>query len=184
MKPLFTIHAGEYLVGSFIEEKFTNLNVWVPTKDVGIDLIVTDKNNKNTITLQVKFSKDFLVTHMSDIFQSGLEACGWWTLNSEKIKKSKADLWIFVLHAFNQRKQHYIMIKPSELISRLTKLHGSLKTLQTYLWVTKNKKCWETRGLKKRDQVLIANDAFKSQQRNFTSFLNNWSQLEKLNRER
>ena len=145
---------------------------------------MTDRNNKKTISIQVKFSKDFLPTHMADIFQSGLKACGWWTLNREKIKKSNADLWIFVLHAFNQKTQHYIIIKPSELISRLTELHGSLKTLQTYLWVTKNKKCWEARGLKKSDQVLIANNAFKSEQRDFTSLLNNWSELEKLNRER
>ena len=75
MKPIFTIHAGEYLLGSFIEGKFKNLNVWVPTKDKGIDLLISDAANKKTITYQVKFSKDFLVTHMSDIFQSGLEAC-------------------------------------------------------------------------------------------------------------
>lgn len=184
MKPLFTIHAGEYLLGSFIEDKFKNLNVWVPTKDTGIDLLVSNRNNKNTLTFQVKFSRDFLVTHMSDIFQSGLEACGWWTLNRQKIRKSKADYWVFVLQAFKEKSHHYIVIEPSELIKKLTKLHGTPKTLQTYFWITKQKKCWEARGLKKTDQVLIANNAFKNNQRDFTAYLNAWNELIKLNRKK
>ena len=184
MKPIFTIHAGEYLLGSFIEGKFKNLNVWVPTKDTGIDLLVSDAANKTTISYQVKFSKDFLVTHMSDIFQSGLEACGWWTLNREKIRKSKADFWVFVLQAFNRRTQHYIVIKPDDLLERLTSIHGSPKTLQTYFWVTRRNKCWETRGLKKSDQVLVANDAFKDGVRDFSPYLNRWTELERLNRKK
>ena len=43
MKTLFTIHAGEYLVGSEIEKLFKNYRVWIPSKDTGIDLLVTDK---------------------------------------------------------------------------------------------------------------------------------------------
>ena len=37
MKPLFTIHEGEFLVGSHIEKKFRDWNVWIPSKDKGID---------------------------------------------------------------------------------------------------------------------------------------------------
>ena len=184
MKPLFTVHAGEYLVGTHIEKQFRKLNVWVPVKDVGIDLLVTDQKNKNTLSLQVKFSKDFLVSDMSDVFQSGLRACGWWTLNREKIKKSQADFWVFVLQSFMEKSHHYIVVNPLELLRKLTELHGSINTLQTYLWVTKSDKCWEARGLKKRDQVLIANDVFKDSQRDFTKYLNDWSELKKLNRKR
>src|SRR6266581_2772997 len=60
MKPIFSIHAGEYLVGTHIEENYKNLNVWLPTKDTGIDLLVTDQTNSKNVSLQVKFSKDFL----------------------------------------------------------------------------------------------------------------------------
>jgi len=180
MKPIFTVHAGEYLVGSYIEQKFKGLNVWVPTKDTGIDLLVTDKKNKKTASLQVKFSKDFLVTHMAEVFQKGLVACGWWTLNPVKIRDSNADLWIFVLHAFTEKKLQFIIIPPNELFQRLKSLHGNLKVLQTYLWVTKKKKCWETRGLKKKDQVLIANNLFSDKERDFTDYLNNWESLKKL----
>lgn len=47
MQPLFTIHAGAYLVGSHIKQHLRGpngekVNVWVPSKDTGIDLLVTD----------------------------------------------------------------------------------------------------------------------------------------------
>ena len=59
MKPLFTVHAGEYLVGSYIEENFKNLNVWVPSKDTGIDLLVTDSENKYSAHYRSNFQKIF-----------------------------------------------------------------------------------------------------------------------------
>jgi hypothetical protein len=41
MRPIFTVHAGEFLAGQYIEREFKK-NVWVPRKDTGIDLLVTD----------------------------------------------------------------------------------------------------------------------------------------------
>ena len=58
------MRAGEYLIGSHIEEKFKNLNAWIPSKCTGIDLLFTDSKNKYSASLQVKLSKDSLVTHM------------------------------------------------------------------------------------------------------------------------
>ena len=103
MKPFFTIHAGEYLVGSYIESNFKNINVWVPSKDKGIDLLLTNFDNSKSVSVQVKFSKDFLTTNMDDLFQNGLRACGWWTLDLSKIRNSNADFWIFALHRFNHK---------------------------------------------------------------------------------
>ena len=60
MRPLFTVHAGEFLVGQHIERKFKRTNVWVPTKDVGVDLLVTNATSTKAVSLQVKFSRDFL----------------------------------------------------------------------------------------------------------------------------
>jgi len=174
MRPIFTIHAGEYLVGSYIEEKFKDFNVWIPSKDTGVDLLLTDSKNKKTVSLQVKFSKDFLVTNMEDSFQRGLKSCGWWTLNQDKIKQSFADFWIFVLHSFNQKNKQYVIIEPEELLKKLTKLHGNVKTIQCYLWVTEKNKCWEARGLKKKEQILIANHIYDNKDRDFTKYLNNW----------
>jgi len=55
MRPIFTIHAGEFLVGDFIEQHFRNTNVWLPSKDSGVDLLVTNKKNQVTVSLQLKF---------------------------------------------------------------------------------------------------------------------------------
>jgi predicted helicase len=70
MKPLFTVHVGEYLVGEHIERTYPRWNVWVPSKDTGIDLLVTEAQNRKMVSLQVKFSKDFNPTHASPLLQS------------------------------------------------------------------------------------------------------------------
>ncbi len=178
MRPIFTIHAGEYLVASFFEEKFKNYNVWIPSKDTGIDLLVTNSTNKKTVSIQVKFSKDW-TTHITEALQHGLKSCGWWTLDRDKLSKSPADFWIFVLYGFNQESIQYVIISPQELLKKLVLIHGSVKRIQTYLWVTKKDKCWETRGLKKEEQILIANHIYSSKSRDFKEYLNNWRAMEK-----
>lgn len=182
MKPIFTIHAGEYLVGSYIEENYKDFNVWIPSKDTGIDLLVTNKDNKKTISIQVKFSKDFLITHGKKEHQSDLISCGWWALNRKKIEKSTADLWVMALHTFNDKNMQFVIIDPIELYSRMNAIHPTAKSLQIYLWVTSKGKCWEARGLNKEQQDLIIQNDFENTERNFSSFLNNWTVLEqKLN---
>lgn len=47
MKPLFTIHEGEFLVGEYISRKLKDLHeVWVPVKDKGVDLLITHKQRR------------------------------------------------------------------------------------------------------------------------------------------
>lgn len=71
MRTLFTIHAGEFLVGSGIEEQVQDACVWLPSSDTGIDLVVTNSRNTRSVTLQFKYSRDFVV-RMEPIFQEGL----------------------------------------------------------------------------------------------------------------
>ena len=177
MKPIFTIHAGEYLVGSHIEREFKNLNVWLPTKDTGIDLLVTDNKNKKAVSIQVKFSKDFLAENKSDALRRGLKAFGWWSLKREKILKSRADIWVFVLYAFDQKRIDFIIIPPHELLKILETIHKQEKVIQIYFCVTKKNKCWETRGLGMAEQVLVAESMYTNKQRNFTKYLNNWNSV-------
>ena len=187
MQPIFTVHAGEYLVGSHIEQNVRDgygkkTHVWIPSKDTGVDLLVTNNDNTKTAGIQVKFSKDFLVTHGSPEYQKKLLSCGWWTLNREKIQASPADYWIFVLHTFNQKNMQYVVITPKELKRRLDILHPDVKSLQTYLWVTANGKCWEARGLKKKHTDAIVSDNYCEHDkgtRDFTPFLNNWDEIVK-----
>ena len=180
MKPLFTIHAGEFVAGDFLERKFRNVNVWIPSKDTGVDLLVTDKKNKKTVSLQVKFSRDFLATHMPAVFQKPLRACGWWSLNRDKIVKSNADYWVFVLVGFERRSTDFVIIKPTDLLKRLDKIHTKAKTIQSYLWVTEKHRCWETRGLKRKEHIEIAQGHYQNTARDFSGYLNNWSPLQGL----
>jgi len=185
MKPIFLVHAGEYLAGSYIQDKFRHVNLWVPAKDTGIDLLVSDRANRQTVSLQVKFSKDFLVAHMrrqAPEFQSKLRACGWWKLNSEKVRRSCADYWVFVLQGFANTSVDYVVIPPQDLLRRLRHIHhGQQKVWQVYLWVTKSERCWETRDLSKGDKLLIAGDKFSNPHRDFSEYLNAWEPVASLN---
>lgn len=180
MRPLFTIHAGEYLVGSEIEERFPKFNVWIPAKDTGIDLLVTNARATRALSFQVKFSKDFNPTHRTPLLQSKLAAAGWWTHREKKIKVSTADFWVFVLPSFTERKTYFIIIPPAELLRRLRDIHGAQERLHSYLWVTKSGRCWEARGLNNADQELLAFDRFQHPYRDFTQFVNSWAGVEKL----
>lgn len=182
MKPLFTVHTGEYLVASFLENRFKGVNVWIPSRDTGIDLLVSDRRHRRTVSLQVKFSKDFLPTHMGPEFQKKLRACGWWTIDQDKLRKSAADYWVFVLQGFASRTVDFVVIPPGELWRRLRKIHGQAKKIQSYLWVTETKRCWEARGLKRGDQLLIAHGEFRRRERDLTAWLNNWGAVGQLNR--
>jgi hypothetical protein len=116
---------------------------------------------------------------MSPAFHEGLLACGWWTLNRDKIRSSRATFWIFVLYSFDKREAQYLIIKPKTLLSILKTIHGNAKSINTYFWVTKNKKCWDARGLKTSDHILIAEHRYKNARRDFTRYLNDWGSIKK-----
>lgn len=178
MKPLFTVHAGEYLVGEYIERTYPRWNVWVPSKDTGTDLLVTSGNNRKAVALQVKFSKDFAPSSKSPLIQHHLAAIGWWTHDPKKMMRSAADFWVLVLPSFIERKTNFIVVRPTELLRRLRAIHGHRKKLiQSYLVVTSRNRCWETRGLTGDDNDRVALDRFSDPHRDFTVFLNAWHQI-------
>ncbi len=177
MKPLFTIHAGEFLVASYIEQKFEDYLVWLPSRDSGVDLLLTDKYCKKAVSIQVTFSRDFLATHMADALRPGLKACGWFTLNPKKLSQPPANLWIFVLYPFNQKELDFVIIPPAAALNMCTSLHGRQKTIQSYIWVTKKKRCWEARGLDRQDHLLISNNQYQNPTRDLTPYLNNWTPI-------
>jgi hypothetical protein len=180
MRPLFTIHAGEFLVGQHIESQFKGKHVWVPTRDTGIDLLVTNAANKKAVTLQVKFSRDFLPVMNLKPFQQSLRSCTWFSLDREKIVRSTADYWVLVLLGFESHTKDYLIIRPKELRKRLENLHGVAKRYQCYVWVTKQGRAWLTRGIASRDQEQIAKNTFKNSARDITRHLNDWSAIRDL----
>jgi hypothetical protein len=180
MRPLFTVHAGEFLVGSEVERRWRGAHVWLPSKDTGLDLLVTNARNTRSISLQVKYSRDYAMFHR------GFLACGWWTFDRAKLRASPADLWVLVLLPFrpgegvDRTDIQYVIIPPKELASRLGRIHGRVKSFQSYLWVTKQKRqkrCWDVRGLSKKAVSDLADDRSTARRREFTHYLNRWELL-------
>lgn len=171
MTPIFTIHEGEYLAGDKIERVFSNegFKVWVPSKDDGIDLLVTNANASRTCKIQVKFSKGY----------NSRYACinhgGWWNLNPQKITNSSADFWIFVIYHGETRSVNYVTIPTNALINIYSKLNrfAANGNFHTYISITNDNQCWETRTT--ANEFTIAH-GFQNGQcediRNLNSYLN------------
>ncbi|MGA2299995.1 MAG: hypothetical protein ABSG77_04780 [Candidatus Acidiferrum sp.] len=181
MKPLFAVHGGEYLVGSHIEKHFKRVNVWIPSRDTGIDLLVSDHRNRRTVSLQVKFSKDYLVTEGKPEFLKSLRASGWWMIDRDKLRTSPSDFWVFVLFGFAGRTTDFVVVPRWELARRLQSLLQK-KMIKSYLTVTERDGCWETRGLKDKDMRRIADGEFRDARRDLKAWLNNWRPVARLNR--
>jgi hypothetical protein len=179
VRPLFTVHAGEYLAGERLEQKFPSCEIWVPAKDTGTDLLVTNKEDRRkNAGVQVKYSKDFL-PGTKKIFQQGLIAQSWFNLPPpEKIRGSAADIWILAPYSFEERKLYCVVLTPGELANRLEKLGHRDKL---YLWITRNKEqCFASRGLPQKDQQRIAKGDYGDllrTARDFSPWLEDWSIL-------
>ena len=137
MRPMFTIHAGEFLVGQYIESKFKDKNVWVPTKDTGIDLLVTNAVNTKAVTLQVKYSRDFLPIMKLElaVFRQ-LKSQTWFRIERDSLTKSTARYWVFVLLGFEKHSCDYLIIEPQLMAGKLAAIHGLLPLYHIYVCVT------------------------------------------------
>jgi hypothetical protein len=174
MRPLFTIHAGEYLAGLYVQ-KDLKLNAWIPAKDTGIDLLVTDSDNRRAVSLQVKYGKDFLPEEKKAELRSNLRCVSWFALNRAKLSASRADFWVFVLQGFKSDAPDFVVVPTVKLQERMRNIHGSdSRKLHSYLCSTETDKCWETRDLEKGgdDMMRIVKGTYKCPDRNFTEYLN------------
>ena len=182
MRPIFTVHAGEFLVGEYIEKNYSDLNVWVPTKDTGIDLLVTNKKDASkSVAIQVKMSRDYKPTHATDDFSRMQLAGGWLSLSHKKIEHSPADHWVFILVSHERKKEPlYIIIPPSDLLALLVKVHGEQKNYHFYPWVLNNGTAMHGRGLSKEDKQEIGAGNFSIGDRDLSPYLDKWSAIEKI----
>lgn len=181
MRPIFTVHAGEFLVGEYIEQQYRSLDAWIPTKDSGIDLLVTDTGARRAISLQVKFSRDYLSPVATETFHSLLLTAGWLNFDHGKIENSPAQWWVIVLVSHERKaKPQFIVIPPAELLSRLVQIHGKTKRYQFYPWVTKTGLCLEGRGLNKEERAQLADGTLDLGARDLSQYLNKWPCLDDL----
>jgi hypothetical protein len=165
-----------------ILKRSLKLNVWVPGKDKGTDLLITDKENIHSLSLQAKSSKDHLPgLKLSTTIRQGVKASGWWQVKIETLENSKADSWIMVLYGL--KGYDFIIAKPVELLAKckgLNRKEGK-KGLDIYLCVTSAKppQCWETRALSTGQRELIATGTFQDHSGclDFTDYLNKWDRI-------
>ncbi|MEJ5312661.1 MAG: hypothetical protein WHX52_23090, partial [Anaerolineae bacterium] len=108
---------------------------------------------------------------LGDNYYGRARAGGWWTFKYDKIEKSQADLWVLVLYRFSHRDFDFVIIEPEQLLERYKKLGHTSGIIQSYVWVTENGQCWETRGLGKAEQEAIADGSFEAPDRDFSQFL-------------
>jgi hypothetical protein len=181
MKPLFTIHAGEFLVGNYIESQFRRrLNVWIPSRDTGIDLLVTDRANQRTTSLQVKFSRDFLHGKRAELRPS-FRCHSWFKLDRANLDRSRpqADFWVFVLHAFRPDKHDFLIVPTADLRKYVLKSPASAGKVYLNFSSTRKDRCWETRQLKECDWDQISDGSFENLTYDFTQYLNKWDRIVK-----
>lgn len=174
MCPMFTIHAGEYLVTDYIEQHYSKsqgVRVWVPSKDDGIDLLVTSKDCKRAVTLQVKFSKSYI--NVGDY-----DSSGWWVINRNKLINSNADFWVFVMPELDNNwkfdASFFLVISPKILLSRLVAIYGELPKYDVY-FTRKDRVIIQTRGLRKRDRIRLFEKPEGN--RDFSEYFDNWEKV-------
>jgi hypothetical protein len=146
---------GEYLAPTEIEKRFRHLQVWIPSKDTGIDLLVTDDRRDKVASLQVKFSKDYLGSSGSTAVAPEIASSGWWTFQRAKIANSPADFWVLTLYQFQSRKFDFVIVPPQDLLARYNRIAPASNVIQSYFCVTDAGRCWEVRGLGKADMAAI-----------------------------
>lgn len=178
MKPLFTIHEGEFLVGDHINRRLGHkFDVWVPTKDTGVDLLVTRKGRRGaSVALQVKFSRGFSIRAE---MARHLIATSWYTLEPKKVLASRADLWVFVILTL-KHEVHFVVIPTRELRRRIPR-RGS-GTWNLYLWVFDGGSCYQVRDLRHEERLNAMHRGVRDRHRDFSHWLENWQQLDRLSR--
>ena len=106
-------------------------------------------------------------------------ARGWFTLKPQKIRSSKADVWVFVILTLQQQAV-YVLIPTKELVKRIPKSPGKMWNL--YPTAFKPRKCYDLRGLTKSESHLAVVDGPRNKKRDYSQYLGNWKLLGKLSK--
>lgn len=180
MKPIFTLHAGEFVFGEHVEKFFRSVNLWVPAKDTGIDFLISDKENRETVSVQVKMSRDYRPPHASSAFEGLLEAAGWFVFSKKALENSEADIWSIVLISHQRKsKPVFVNIAPKELLRKLVAIHGPKNNYHLYPWVT-GSGCLEGRGMRKAEKDQFVRGVFDLGERDLSPYCEDWSSIERL----
>ena len=192
MRPIFTIHAGEFIFGEEVERVAPKARLWMPTKDTGVDFFITGALRKSGVGVQVKMSRDYRPLQASSKFDEALEGAGWFVFSAKKLATSEADIWSLLVVSRERRKRPYfINIPPRVLLENLRRVHGEQTSYHLYVWVISARKiagnpssnellCLEGRNIKEEGKAAIVTGDFQFGDRNLTKYLESWEFLERL----
>ncbi len=176
MTPIFTVHAGEYLVGTYLERTFRDCRVWIPSKDSGIDLLLTNAACSRAVSLQVKYSRDYTDSSTDEPEFSAITRSSFLMVNHQKVETSPARYWVIVLHSFTAKNPRFLVITPCELLRRIEAHHGRLDNYRCYFNVVNENKCWDLRcPVAEKRQATASGTITPS--RDFSVFLDNWADV-------
>jgi len=182
LKPLFTIHAGEFLFGEYIEQNFRGARLWIPAKDTGVDFLITDTSGNNSVSVQVKMSKDYRPIISSSELDIGLVGGGWFVFSHLALESSTAEIWSIVLVSHERGiKPAFINIPPKNLLAKLVEIHGKRKSYHFYPWLLSDGTCIEGRGMKKPDKQALAKGQCVLNSRDLTQYRGNWEFMDRFN---
>ena len=179
MRPLFTIHGGEYLFANQLQKQFPTIKIWIPGKDDGVDFLLTDKSFNRPLSIQVKYSKDFNWSHGHKKVKQYLRSASWYSFKASNIRKSKADFWVLVNYDGFQRTTDFLFIPPSELLQKLRALKRTKERIECYVTVTNTDQAFETRSIKTNSLLQIISGELTDDSRNLTVYLNRWDFIKK-----
>ncbi len=178
MKPIFTIHEGEFLVGDHISRALgRRFSVWVPASDQGIDLLVTPTRGRGRpVGIQVKASRGYGIPKE---FGGRVLATSWFSLKPKGIRKSHADLWALVI-VTPGGDRHFVVIPRKELKRRIPR--GAGKMWNLYLWVCQGGACYQLRGVGKADRFWSVNRGSTRKNDDYSEWLERWDLLDEFSR--
>jgi hypothetical protein len=168
MRNLYALTPGELLVGQELEKR--GCQVYIPTKDKGIDLLAT--KGAAVFRLQVKESRVYLQTSGGPAWTS------WTQLPSSSLRDAAergVDLFVFVIHALDETgrrvkfKPLYVVIPPMDLDERLRRYRRDSADRSVYWFVDGNERLWELRGKR-----WVGTNYEEAGERDFTDCLHAW----------
>jgi len=191
MRQAHVLDYGETVTGEYIEKRYKKYKVWIPSKDMeGIDFLVTNPINKNQVSIQVKFSKDYAFPNKNN----GKDGIGtniniyswlWRSFSKSSLEKSNADIWIFVLHHIdeNEVSDDFLIIPKEELIKRFNNINTNTVGFDLVVFQNdKNKmEVLNLSGIKGQlNNVLLNNyqNIKDRENRDYTEYFNVWKVFE------
>jgi hypothetical protein len=151
--------------------------VWLPSKDSGIDLLLTDGECSRAVSLQVKFSRSW--EWEEPAFGAIKIISSFFTVQRRKVETSPAQYWVFVLNPFHSKHSRFLVITKKELLEEhIKKYPGGQNACRLYFSLVgeSETKCWDLRC-----SVAEKKEALRSRTiapyRDYSRFLDNWSQM-------